>query len=176
MPHFQARAAPVTILVDCGPGSFTGIRVGIAAARGLAIGWGAEVLGYSSLALVAAAACARDPELSQLVVVLEGGHGEVFMQAFSASCAPAGASRAITPDEPLRSLAPAAALAALGGRVAVGNGIRHLLALEPGSDLREALPDAADAPLLPPLLAALPPRPIYGRAPDAMTLAERAAS
>ena len=31
------------ILVDCGPGSFTGIRVGIAAARGLAIGWGVPV-------------------------------------------------------------------------------------------------------------------------------------
>ena len=42
------------ILVDVGPGSFTGVRVGLAAALGLSIGWGAEVGGYSSLALLAA--------------------------------------------------------------------------------------------------------------------------
>ena len=42
------------ILVGVGPGSFTGVRVGIAAAHGLAIGWNAEVSGLSSLALLAA--------------------------------------------------------------------------------------------------------------------------
>ena len=36
-----------TIAVDCGPGSFTGIRVGIAAARGLADGWSSKVIGIS---------------------------------------------------------------------------------------------------------------------------------
>ncbi len=109
--------------------------------------------------------------------MLEGGHGEVFMQAFSApSPASDGAFRPLTPDGPLRSLAPAAALAALGSLPAIGSGVHHLALLDPGRDLREALPRAADAPLLPPALAALPPRPIYGRAPDALTLAARAAS
>ena len=42
------------IWVDCGPGSFTGIRVGIAAARGLGFGWGVPVQGFSSMALIAA--------------------------------------------------------------------------------------------------------------------------
>src|ERR1700712_731470 len=57
------------ILVDVGPGSFTGIRVGIAAARGLGLGWGIPVHGYSSLALIAAAAFAADPALDRLAVV-----------------------------------------------------------------------------------------------------------
>jgi tRNA threonylcarbamoyladenosine biosynthesis protein TsaB len=159
----QGRAAQ--ILVDVGPGSFTGVRVGLAAARGLAIGWGAEVAGYSSLALLAAAGFAGDPALPALAVVLEGGHGEVFMQAFTSS--------PLAEEGPLRSLLPAAALEAVGARVAIGNGIRHLAALGPDRDLRETLPRAADALLLPSAFAALPPRPIYGRAPDAKTLAER---
>jgi tRNA threonylcarbamoyl adenosine modification protein YeaZ len=152
------------ILVDVGPGSFTGVRVGLAAARGLAIGWGVPVHGYSSLALLAAAGFAADPALSRLSVVLEGGHGEVFVQHFATP---------LIDTAPLASLRPEAALAALDGRPAIGSGVRHLAALADGLDLREALPRAADAVLLPPDFTTLPPRPLYGRGPDAKTLAER---
>lgn len=145
------------ILVDCGPGSFTGVRVGIAAARGLTLGWGAEIAGFSSLPLIAAAAFSERPT-HDIAVVMEGGHGEVFMQAFSAD---------LSPRTDMVSLRPDAALAALAGRRAVGNGIRWLAALDPMLDLTEALPDAAAAILLPDSLTALPPSPIYGRAPDA---------
>ena len=141
------------ILVDCGPGSFTGIRVGIAAARGLGLGWSVPVGGFSSLPLVAAAAFAADTKLDRLAVVLEGGHGEVFMQPFTRDPLVATADFA--------SLPPSEAMARLDA-TAVGNGVRFLS--QGGRDL---LPDAADVVLLPPALIGLPPRPIYGRAPDA---------
>ncbi len=160
------RGRAARILVDVGPGSFTGVRVGIAAAIGLGIGWSAEVQGYSSLALLAAAGFAARPSLPALAVVLEGGHGEVFMQAFRSS-------PFLTEAAPLRSLAPAAALEALGAIPAIGSGVRHLSAITADGDFAEALPNAIDALLLPPDFAGLPPRPIYGRAPDAKTLAER---
>jgi tRNA threonylcarbamoyl adenosine modification protein YeaZ len=153
----QGRAD--NVLVDCGPGSFTGIRVGLAAAVGLGIGWGAEVRGYSSLALVAAAGFAARPDARDLAVVLEGGHGEVFMQWFSN---PLAASDALV------SLRPEAALAALGGGLAIGNGVHRLAALDPALDLIDTLPNAADVPLLSSAFIALAPRPIYGRAPDAV--------
>jgi tRNA threonylcarbamoyladenosine biosynthesis protein TsaB len=50
------RGRAERVLVDCGPGSFTGVRVGLAAARAFGLAWGAEVVGYSSLALIAATA------------------------------------------------------------------------------------------------------------------------
>lgn len=159
----EGRAA--RILVDVGPGSFTGVRVGVAAALGLSIGWGVQVHGYSSLALLAASAFDVNAGIPQLAVILEGGHGEVFMQAFH--------SEPLREDGPFRSLVPAAAREALGSLPAFGSGVRHLAALGAGADLHETLPEAADARLLAGTFATLPPRPIYGRAPDAKTLAER---
>src|ERR1043165_9816871 len=68
------------ILVGVGPGSFTGIRVAVAAAHGLAIGWNAELSGMSSLALIAAGV-ARDGEIA---VSGLGGHGALLVQQFDA--------------------------------------------------------------------------------------------
>src|SRR3982751_1691988 len=61
------------ILVGVGPGSFTGIRVAIAAAHGLAIGWGADLKGMSSLALLAARGLSEGERHVAAAVV--GGHG-----------------------------------------------------------------------------------------------------
>ncbi|MFM9828717.1 MAG: tRNA (adenosine(37)-N6)-threonylcarbamoyltransferase complex dimerization subunit type 1 TsaB [Sphingomonas sp.] len=151
------------ILVDCGPGSFTGIRVGVAAARALGFGWGVPVAGFSSLALLAAAGFAARDALDALAVVLEGGHGEVFMQSFSRT--------PFAPLDVLASRAPEAALAALGERVAIGNAGRFLAPIAPDRDWDVMLPRAADVRLLPLAFTALAATPVYGRAPDAKPMA-----
>lgn len=151
------------ILVDCGPGSFTGIRVGLAAALGLGIGWSAPVAGYGSLASIAASAFAERPDLTSLVVVLEGGHGEVFMQPFCA--------KPFAEATPLVSLKPADAMTAIGDLPVIGSGLRWLEGLTAAPSLGDATPRAADVLLLPESFASLPPRPIYGRAPDAKPMA-----
>src|SRR4029079_14062723 len=87
------------IVVGVGPGSFTGIRVAIAAAHGLAIGWNAELMGMSSLALLAAGS-RTDGGVAAAVI---GGHGEIFVQQFNGSTG--------KPTGELMNLSPAAAAA-----------------------------------------------------------------
>lgn len=149
-----AGRRPDAILVDCGPGSFTGVRVGLAAARGLAIGWEVPVAGYSSMALIAAAS--GEP---QATVALIGGHGELFVQDYGGD--------PIAPLGPLRSLPPDGAAAAFATPLVLGSGAKALVEARGDGEWRDALPRAADAGALPPSLRDLPPRPIYGRGPDA---------
>jgi tRNA threonylcarbamoyl adenosine modification protein YeaZ len=145
---------PEAILVDCGPGSFTGVRVGLAAAHGLSIGWGVPVSGFSSMAAVAAAC--RAP---QVTVALQGGHGELFVQSFGGD--------PLAPLDALRSLAPDAAAAAASAPLVAGSGAEAVVRLRGHGEWRDALPRASDARLLSHNFRNLPARPIYGRAPDA---------
>ena len=144
---------PDRILVGVGPGSFTGIRVGIAAAHGMAIGWGAGICGMSSLALLAAAAGG-----GPVAAAMAGGHGELFVQQFGAS---------LEPTSPLLNLAPAEAAAAVDTELVVGPGAAALVEARGCGEARECWPSAAHALSLPPALRSLPPAPLYARAPDA---------
>ncbi|MGF1550292.1 MAG: tRNA (adenosine(37)-N6)-threonylcarbamoyltransferase complex dimerization subunit type 1 TsaB [Sphingomonadaceae bacterium] len=148
-----AGETPHALLVDCGPGSFTGVRVGLAFAHGLAIGWGLELNGFSSLALIAAGAgrpCAA---------AIEGGHGEIFVQSF--------AHDPLRPTDSMRSLSPRSAAEMIESELLLGSGAETLRAARSWGTSEDRLPRAGDALLLPPTLRSLPPRPIYGRAPDA---------
>jgi tRNA threonylcarbamoyladenosine biosynthesis protein TsaB len=141
-----------SILVGVGPGSFTGIRVGIAAAHGLAIGWGAELSGMSSLALLGAGI-----DAAEVAVAITGGHGELFVQQFASG----------EPVSEIRNLVPAMAASATSAELVVGSGARQLVEARGWGEAREAWPSAADALKLPAALRALAAKPVYARAPDA---------
>ena len=151
------------ILVSLGPGSFTGVRIGLATARALGFVWGAEVLGYPTLALVAAQTQAAHPEVP-LTVCMNGGHGEWFVQGFTNGL----------PDSDLRSLTPAQAIAAGAQGVIAGNRAKEFAALlgDNGHAI-ELLPDASQVPLVPEELLTASLAPIYGRGADATPMAER---
>jgi len=152
-----AGRRPDAVLVDCGPGSFTGTRVGLAAAQGLRIGWDVPLAGYSSMALLAAAA---ERELGAAIgVALVAGHGQIFVQSFG--------DDPLRPLDRLRALPPEEAAVAVDAPRVIGSGAAALVAARGWGEAVDALPRAAEARLLPPSLRGLPPRPIYGRAPDA---------
>lgn len=70
------------IVVGVGPGSFTGVRIGIAAARALGLAWDVPVTGIGSLALIAAAAFTVDP-VEMVVAVADAGRERVYWQVFA---------------------------------------------------------------------------------------------
>lgn len=145
------------LAVGCGPGSFAGVRIGVAAARALALGWGVPVRGFSTLALVAAGAADAIREAGGALVVMEGGHGQWFVQPFAADLAPRG---------PVRSLLPGAAVAAADTLV-VGNRAEAFVARRGTGRALPRLPDARSFAALPEAALFDDPSPIYGRAPDA---------
>jgi len=150
-----AGRRPSAILVDCGPGSFTGVRVGLAAAHGLAIGWQVPLTGYSSMALLAA----MSEGSGEVAITLNGGHGQLFVQSY-------GHDPLAALDD-LRSVSPEEAAATIGAHRVIGSGADSLVAMRGHGEAIDILPRAAAARLLPVALRILAPRPIYGRAPDA---------
>lgn len=149
---------PSQLLVGVGPGSFTGLRIVIAAALGLGIGWDVPVHGMSSLALLAAGAPGDGP----VAAALAGGHGEVFVQQFRRA--------------PLRAMGdtlnlPAAAAAqVIDAPLVVGTGAEALVAARGSGEALSLLPSASRALDLPARFRTLDPKPLYARAPDARPL------
>ena len=148
----EGRTADL-ILVGVGPGSFTGLRVGIAAAHGLAIGWGCEVRGMSSLALLAAGS----GEAGAVAAAIDGGHGELFVQQFDRDGRVSELFN-LPPDEAARHI---------DAELVVGPGARQLVAARGSGEAVEAWPSASNALALPAELRSLAAKPVYARAPDA---------
>lgn len=143
---------PDAIIVDTGPGSFTGIRIGIAGARALGLAWGVPVTGLEGGALVAAEAFALQPGLAAVTVLLDAGRGLVLRQEYTADYH-AGPIETLPPD----GLGLAAGFATAG-------------AMAPPSPDRvhAGHPDARFALHLAVAARDLAPRALYVRPPDAV--------
>ena len=146
---------PSQLLVGVGPGSFTGIRIAIAAAHGLGIGWDIPVRGISSLALLAASAPGDGP----VAAAVAGGHGELFVQQFRRD--------RFAPTSAMMNLPAAAAAKAIDAPLVVGTGAADLVAARGHGEALPIMPTASRALQLPARLRSLDPRPLYARAPDA---------
>jgi len=151
------RGKAERIAVALGPGSFTGVRVGLAAARALALAWGSELAGYPTLDLVAAMA-RTERQGEPIAIAMPGGHGEWFVQRFDER---GGALSA------LASLKPAQAAEQAREHLVAGGEAAALVSLRGWGKALPLLPDARAFAQLP--LAALTGEvhPLYGRAPDA---------
>lgn len=156
------RGRATAILVNCGPGSFTGVRVGLAAARALGLAWGVPVSGYSTHKLVAAMALEAHPDAAAVDVVMTGGHGEYFVQSFA---------RDATASGPLVSLPPDAAREACTHDLVAGSMAEALVATRGHGTALALLPDARRAMLLPAAARGLAAEPVYGRGADAKPMA-----
>jgi tRNA threonylcarbamoyl adenosine modification protein YeaZ len=144
------------IVFSLGPCSFSGVRIGLAAARALGLAWKAEVLGYPTLALIAAMARERHP--GPVTVCMAGGHGEWFVQDFGA----AGEAQAA-----LASLSPEQAAKAAPHTFVAGSRAEALVDLRGHGAALALLPDAREITLLPKAFLDSDLSPIYGRPPDA---------
>lgn len=97
------KMALTRIAVGVGPGSFTGVRVGISIAQGLMLGLGIVGVGVGSLSAIAAGLDAEDPRLR--VVVRDARRDEYFVAAYTAAGEEVTAPHAIPQEDAGRLIA-----------------------------------------------------------------------
>ena len=159
------------IAVTVGPGTFTGMRIGVAAARGLALATGAALVGASSLAVMAEVATRElgTGNAGDLAIAVDARRGEVYVQLFGVGGLDAKSLPAVL------SIAEAARIGDGGPLVIAGSGAAAVAAAaaSEGRQVTACLPDLLpDARALAHMAAVLdtvegPLLPLYLRPPDA---------
>jgi tRNA threonylcarbamoyladenosine biosynthesis protein TsaB len=151
------------LAVTVGPGAFTGIRIGLASARGLALATGLPLAGIATTEAVAAAVPAAERRGRTILVALDSKREDLWVQSFRADLT------ALTP--PAAAL-PAAAVLGLGPAVVVGDAADCLLPLLTDA-IAASAPGTPDAAWVAHLAerhwragTALPPEPLYLRPAD----------
>ncbi len=184
------------VAVTTGPGGFTGMRIGLAAARGLALAADVACLGVSTLAAVAHGIGKAERENTgqengTVLVAIESKRADVYVQAFDAGLEPLGDAGAVLPEDLAEGLADGSladgslaenlspVLKEKSGRVLVaGDGAERAMEGLKAAGIQAVLSHAApmpDAAVVAALAArqwtpgTIPdrPRPLYLRPPDA---------
>jgi tRNA threonylcarbamoyladenosine biosynthesis protein TsaB len=157
--------ADLTLIgVTVGPGTFTGIRIGLAAARGMALASHLPVAGVGTCDAIAHGVSSEERQGRTVVVAVDSKRADFFVQAFAADLTPLGPPAGMT--------AAAAVRLASGPLLLAGDAARHLLDLRQDALLSAGTP-FPDARIIARLAeeryadgGALPPEPIYLRPPD----------
>jgi tRNA threonylcarbamoyladenosine biosynthesis protein TsaB len=160
------------IAVTNGPGTFTGTRIGVAAARALALATGAKVCAISSLAALAETARRELPAgsapPSEILAVVAARRGEVYAALFGATSAHVHVAPCVLP------IAEAARLPRTTGTLIAGTGAQELLATglaAHGTGPVQAGLEPSAAAIIDLAIRSTPEahpvRPLYLRAPDA---------
>jgi tRNA threonylcarbamoyladenosine biosynthesis protein TsaB len=126
------------VAVTVGPGSFTGVRVGVAAARGIALAADRPAVGVTTLAALAAPYFDAD-ESRSLLAVIDARHDHVYMQLFG----PGGRTVVLPRLASLRDAVRAAMTSP--GRI-VGNAAKLIEAAWPDNERRPVLVSTVRAP------------------------------
>jgi len=155
------------VVVTTGPGSFTGLRVGIAAARGIALAADKPAIGLSTLSAYAAPHMAADDRFPG-VAAIDARHEHVYLQVFGPGGRTLTAPRLATLREAVRAAADAPACIVGSAALAVAAALSPADAAPAAVDARAA-PDIAWVARMGAVLpeGQSPPKPQYLRAPDA---------
>ncbi len=156
------------IVATVGPGSFTGLRVGLAAARGIGLAAGKPVVGLSTLSVFAAPFISAD-STQPVAAAIDARHGNVYLQIFGS-----GGRTLVAPR--VADLREAVQRAAASGAPRLAGNAAHAIAA--GWPADEPAPAAIDAQGAPDIIwvarlgavaedTGVPPKPLYLRPPDA---------
>jgi tRNA threonylcarbamoyladenosine biosynthesis protein TsaB len=154
------------IAVTVGPGSFTGLRVGIAAARGIALAAKKDVVGITTLAALAAPYIAAEPN-RPVAAAIDGRHRHVYFELYGAHGRVLLTPRIVPVEDAVHAAAGASARL-------VGSAARMMAEIWPDPDDLPPLDDRAAPDIV--WVARLgaqvqmrvaPPKPLYLRPPDA---------
>jgi tRNA threonylcarbamoyladenosine biosynthesis protein TsaB len=158
------------VAVTVGPGSFTGLRIGLAAARGMALAASLPCFGITTLDAVAGSIDSRRYPGKMVLAALDSKRGDIFAQAFGAVDRPLGPPVAVSADD-LPGVVPAGPVVVAGSaadtavRVLTDAGIQAVTAA-PAVPVAAAVAAIAARRRRDGVKSLRPPSPLYLRPPD----------
>lgn len=105
------------VAVNIGPGSFTGVRIGVSAARGFALALGRPAMGVSAFDALASEVAISQPGQPALVL-LEAHRGEIYAQAFGVDAVATAGPMVLSRDEALTLIQQQSSETVLAGSAA----------------------------------------------------------